>query len=84
MNNIVNRINNEFGFNYEKYIKNNNISNMTTIKPVLDVQSNINTNPNSNQITNNAKIETVDFESIEPKEKNVEIIEPHFVILVEV
>ena len=70
MNNIVNRINNEFGFNYQKFVRNNNISEITAVKPLDESSSKF----NENKHTKPVKVETMDFNDKNPKEKNVEVL----------
>lgn len=72
MANIINRINNEFDFNYRKFVKNNNIAAVTQIKPV---NSNNNYNSKFNNINEPVKMETMSFEADKKtKEKSIEVL----------
>lgn len=72
MNNIINRINNEFDFNYQKFVKNNNISEITSIKK----NDKLNNNFKGNQYDSPAPIETMNFDidANYKTEKEVEVL----------
>lgn len=73
MANVINRINNEFDFNYRKFVKNNNIAAVTQIKQVNSNANNYNSK--FNNINEPVKMETMNFETDgKTKEKDVEVL----------
>lgn len=73
MANVINRINNEFSFNYQKFVRNNNIAE-TTIK-TNNFNGNFNNKFNGNSYDKPVEVETMDFDVYEnPKEKEVEVL----------
>ena len=71
MGNVINRINNEFGFNYQKFVRNNNISEVTAIKPI-DSKS---TKFNSSEYSRPVEVETMNFDAMDSlKKKEIEIL----------
>ncbi|MBR2833905.1 MAG: hypothetical protein IKE75_05770 [Bacilli bacterium] len=70
MRNIINRVDNEFDFNYQKFVRNNNISKITSVKS-NDVKNSF----NNNNINQPVKVETMEFDiQEEPKEKEIEVL----------
>ena len=70
MRNIINRVDNEFDFNYQKFGRNNNISKITSVKS-NDVKNSF----NNNNINQPVKVETMEFDiQEEPKEKEIEVL----------
>lgn len=73
MANVINRINNEFDFNYRKFVKNNNIAAVTQIKQANSNANNYNSK--FNNINEPVKMETMSFETDKKtKEKDVEVL----------
>lgn len=73
MSNIINRINNEFDFNYQKFIKNNTVTEATSIKSADDSIDKYN-----NSINNKPKqidVEEMDFDAENKSEEKVEVLE---------
>ena len=73
MANVINRINNEFDFNYQKFIKNNTITETNTIKSLDNQTSKFSSDTTSRPVP--VDVETMDFDAEIPNEENVEVLD---------